>query len=210
MSYELALEDGKVFYLNYTVSTTFSEKHGGEEYQTTVKIYANKYKSYFISKEVEVYQDKSYKISILPAKKIIFLAGYPGDEIKETKMKSLSFMQDTLLSLSTVEYCRNVTLKNGEKYKKVKLKINDSGKKLFKASTLEFLIDEKNNQIKQVLLKYVQKHHIAQLKIVFNVVDYDHKSTKLDKKPLAQVFNADGELLVKYKNYKVIDNRNMR
>ena len=133
--------------------------------------------------------------------------GYSGDKIKETKMKHLSFMQDTLLSLSTVEYCRNVTLKNGGKYKKVKLKINDSGKKLFKANTLEFLIDEANNQIKQVLLKYVEKHHIAQMKIVFNVVDYDYQSTKLDKKPLAQVFNADGKVLAKYKNYKMIDNR---
>ena len=69
---------------------------------------------------------------------------------------------------------------------------------------MEFYIDENRNQFNKVSVVYIPEHHISRLIVIFNVIDYDYKTVKLKKDLLLQVFNEKGEILSKYKNYKLL------
>ncbi len=202
-----SLEENKIFYLNYTASITLDKENHFEKSTTTAEVYANKHKSFLISKEMEIYQDEKYVLSISPMKKQIFITNLIGKSNKNDKLKYISFLQDTLFSMSEVEFCDDTSSVNGKIVKKVKLKVSEAGQKNFNISTIEFYINKQTDLFEKILIIYKPLFRVSKIEVIFNTIDYNYKTIKLDKNILSIVFDKNNRLNDKYSSYTLNDNR---
>lgn len=197
---------GKALYLNYEVSTLMNDG----PFTMTAELYSNEQKSWFISKEAEVYQDNSTTVSILPSGKTIFISDFTGKEEKEAKIKQLSFIQDTLFQLCKVSFCGKGEAGDGKEYKKITLKLSEEGRKLFKAEWMDFYVDERKEQLKEVYVKHIPGHPVKEMNVRFNKMEITAPPEKLNGSLLAQVLDENGRIKPMYKNYKLTDNRSKK
>lgn len=196
----------KAFYFSYSVNTQMKDG----SYEMSAELFSNNKKSWFISKEVEVYQDNSTTVSILPSRKMIYISDFTGKEKKEAQLKQLSFIQDTLFSLSKVTFCERVKTEDQKEYKKLTLKLSAEGRKLFKVETMDFYVDEKKEQLKEVYVKYASGHTMKEMTVKFNEMKIVAHAEKLEGNLLSQVIDGNGNPKVAYKDYKITDNRSRK
>lgn len=194
------------FYLSYLVNTQMKES----SYEMSAELYSNNAKSWFISKEAEIYQDHSATVSILPAKKMIYISDFTGKEEKKARLKQLSFIQDTLFYLSKVTFCNRMVMDDGKEYKKITLKLSGAGEKLFKVEMMDFYVDEKKEQFKEVHVKYSPGNAMREMTVKFNKMEISAHSEKLDGALLSQVMDSNGNPKAGYKDYKITDNRSKK
>lgn len=197
----------KVFYLEFTVETTLGEDYGNEKHQTAARLYANGHQSIFTSPEIEVYQDSSLTISIIPDKKLIYLMDYHQHESKKAALQNIALFQDSLFALSSVAYCEEFSQEDGSKYKKIKLTVNENGQRQFQAKNLEFLIDVDKNLVKHTTVRYVDHFHIRQVSVSYQTIDFDHPSSPLVNNFLSLILDRQGKLQKNYQDYQLIDSR---
>jgi len=201
------LAGDKVFYLEFTVATTLGEEYDYEEHQTTARLYANGHQSMFTSPEIEVYQDSSLTISIIPDKKQIYLMDYHQQKSKKTALQNIALFQDSLFALSSVAACEEITREDGSKYKKIRLTVNENGQKLFQVKSLEFLIDVDKNLVMHTTVRYVEPFHIRQVSVSYQTIDFDHPSSPLANNFLSLILDQQGKLQNNYQDYQLIDSR---
>jgi hypothetical protein len=196
----------KAFYLSYEVSTAMEDG----TYSMTAELYSDEKKSWFISKEAEVYQDSRVTVSILPARKLIFINDFKGKDQKEAQIKHLSFIQDTLFQLSRVVFCENAKADDGKQYKKISLKLSPEGKKMFNVESLDFYADEKKEELKEVHVKYTPQQAMKEMKIRFNKMETAPQLGKLKDSLLNEVLDESGKLKPPYVGYKFSDERSKK
>jgi hypothetical protein len=201
------LAGDKVFYLEFTVTTTLGEEYGNEKHQTTARLYANGHKSMFTSSEIEVYQDSSLTISIISDKKRIYLMDYRQHESKKAALQNIALFQDSLFALSSVTYCEEIIREDGSKHKKIRLAVNENGQRLFQVKTLEFLIDADKNLVKHTTVTYVKPFYIHQVSVSYQTIDFDYSSGSLANNFLSLILDRQGKLQNKYQDYQLIDSR---
>lgn len=195
----------KMLYLNYDVTTVLSEG----SYQTAAELYSNRKKSWFISKEVEVYQDQSVTVSILPSRKIIFISDFTGKERKEMALQQFSLLQDTVFQLCNVSFCGKPE-EAGKSDKQITLQLSEPGKKKLNVEEMDFYADEKKEQLNEVHIKYSSGHPIQAMIIKFNKMESSTYLEKLDGTLLTEIMDKNGNIKEKYKNYSITDNRSKK
>lgn len=198
--------ENKVLHLGYQVTTQMKEG----SFEMSAELYSNNTKSWFISKDAEVYQDNSITVSVLPSKKLIYISDFTLKEQKESKLKQLSFVKDTLFYMANVTYCDNVKMNDGKECKKITLELSEMGKKLFKVESMDFFVDEKKEQLKEVFVKYIPANEIQEMNVKFIKMEMTNHSDKLNGTLLSNVMDGNGIKKPNYKNYQVTDNRSKK
>ncbi len=198
--------DLKTLFLEYSIKTTMGRQFGGAVKVSKVNVYANKEKSYLISKDIKIYQDFAASVSVLSMKKTIYINDFKGRESKSHLFKQLSFLQGEMFDTSHVQACDNVEM-NAHPYKRIQLGFSKNWEKRLGIEQLTFYLDPDNNDIKKIDARFNPNHKIATIQTEFNAFNQDYKTQLLDASALSQVFGSNGKLLPAYKDYKVIDMR---
>lgn len=194
-------------YLNYqTEITTKADDDKLTTNKTTIEVISDKEHATFLTKELSVFQDKKHTVSILSDKQLIIINEYAGDNYKKEKLISFEIFQDSIFNSLTTQKFEEVVIE-GITYKKAILKANAYAVKTYKMASMEFLLDESLGVVKEVKVNYVNHPQFKSVKINILKQDLTYKNLVLKRKALANVFDSKGELLEKYKNYKLIDNR---
>lgn len=194
-------------YLKYqTEITTKAEDDKLTTNKTTIEVISDKEHATFSTKEMSVFQDKKHTVSILPDKQLIIINEYAGDNYKKEKLASFEIFQDSIFSSLITQKFEEVVI-SGKTYKKAILKANAYAVKTYKMAFMEFLLDESLGVVKEVKINYVNHPQFKSVKINILKQDLTYKNVVLKRKALANVFDSKGELLEKYKSYRLIDNR---
>lgn len=194
-------------YLNYqTEIITKDDDDKLISNKTTIEVISDKEHATFLTKELSVFQDKKHTVSILPDKQLIIINEYAGDNYKKEKLASFEIFQDSIFNLLITQKFEEVVI-SGKTYKKAILKANAYAVKTYKMVSMEFLLDESLGVVKEVKVNYVNHPQFKSVKINILKQDLTYKNLVLKRKALANVFDSKGELLEKYKSYKLIDNR---
>lgn len=199
----MQLQDDKILYLNYSVSSTNRSKKSSETFQSKVEIYATTERFCMESDRMIVYNDSKNYVCILPQKKTIILRNAKSNGKQQKKLVDYGLaLQDSLFKHTKVEYC------NTEKtYKKVKLKMDTEGEKKFNIKYLEIVINEAEEKIEKVNMTYNDKSKVQQLNYTFGEIKQDYKTDKLNKSALENIFKRGKTLHNQYSGYKVLDKR---
>lgn len=193
--------DNGVFQWGYTTKIKMQEEDSWSV--TNVSLFATAEKSFLISEQVEVYEDKRTTVSVIPSNKAIYIHdSTPGIQKKE-RIRQLTSFQDSLLLYSRVGNCQDMA---GNR-KKVELILNDTGKKIFNADKAIFILDIKKSTVVQTEMKYLPSHRMSQMIIVFHEDKKNYNANITDSSALGMVFGANGKLKDQYKGYKIYDSR---
>lgn len=202
------IENSKAgFYLKYNYEVQVKNSEGMDKNTAIMELMSDENNSIFQTKNLNVFQDQKYTVSIMDDKKIIVVNAYVGDAYKQQKIGQFQLLKDSMFQMLETQECKQVTFK-GKLYKKVLLKANSKANKVYKIKTIEFLLDEELNRVKRVAINYVDNHKISVMKMEILNQKLDYHLTSIKKKALENVFSSNGELLTKYKEYQLIDNRN--
>ena len=126
---------------------------------------------------------------------------------KEMRAQSLLSFQETLFEVAQVQQCEDVEMGGGSPGKKIVLVLDAEGRKRFPMYRLTFWIAPEADTLHKVLLEYPVPRKIDCIEITFNAIDYNYKTNALVTSILSLIFDQNGDLLPKYKAFKVIDRR---
>lgn len=200
-----ANKNGLYLKYNYEVEVKLGEKI--EKNSLVVEVKSDQSNSIFLTKDMSVFQDKKNTVSVFDDKKLVVINRYVGDAYKQDKIDQFQLIQDTIFDYVSTKECKSIT-SQGKTYKKVLVQCNAEGRKLFKVNTIEFLLNEKENRIRSVKVKYVPGHRFYAMKVEFIDQQLDYQLTHIKREALTNVFTASGKLLSRYEGYQLIDNRN--
>jgi len=203
---EVKASSDKTVYLKYSTEITTGKTGSLKNNKSIIEVTSNKSNSYFSTSGTKVYQDDKYTVSILSDKKIIIINGYAGDSYKKKKLGQFEILKDSVFAHLEVQDCNKIIL-NKKEYKKVVLKTNSYGAKIFKIKTIEFLLDEKLNRVKDIKVNYIKGHRINKMRVSIIKQNLNY-SAQLTKVATSKVLGSNGKLLAKYRGYRLIDNRN--
>jgi hypothetical protein len=199
--------DRAVVLLDYTVNTVLSEgaiKKGMKTAPSNVKLLASKDHVRCISKEMSFYQDEKNAFTVIPSRKMIYWSNSTAGA-QSGKADRLSMLQDTLFTLSKVIECRK---EQGSGYDRcIVIQPNAKAQKMFNISRMSFYVSDAKEEIKKVVIIYLEQDPVVRSEIVFNEISTDHKGEDISKPVKGLFIQAKGKLSPEYKSYTLVDNR---
>jgi hypothetical protein len=193
-------------YLKYETEVVAGNKSGGKKTKSAIELISKKENSYLKALNTEVFQDEETTVSILSDKKVIVINGVVGEEYKKIKMGQFEIFKDSVFTYLQTKECEIVTI-NNKVYKRVLLETNNYGAKSTKMATIEFLLDEEKNMVKEIKVKYVPGHRFQSMKMNILKQNLNYQTNKFQTKAVSKVLNSKGKLHSKYEGYRLIDNR---
>jgi hypothetical protein len=196
--------DNHQIYMRYTLKVEYYDSIRNKNTQSNAEVSLSKNKVQFKSNEAFLYQDEIYSFNILPATKIIYWSDAPPVSIRKNYASNgLLRLQDTLFDVSIAKECRWIN----EVDQKIILEFNQQNAHLFPFYQLEFLIDNKKDMLKKVIVRYPSGSMVKQVEYNFIKIDLDYYDPLLKKAAFNKIFLSDNHLLPEYEGYKVIDSR---
>ncbi len=197
-----------IYFLNYDLSVFMRDSLKYPPQKTQIRILKKQLRSHMVSEELSVYQDSMDVFTIMDDRKTIY-RDKPGSLqlINQARTAQAIMLQDTLLALGEVVECNNIDGRKKKADKQITLAFTEEDRKVLPYERLTFHIDSKNNYIHKILVRYPAAHQMARIEIVYKELNYNYKTTLLDKPVASLIFDSKGKLLPKYKKYTMVDNR---
>jgi hypothetical protein len=161
---------------------------------------------------MEIYQDEKTAVTVVPAKKVIFLHRQPEDAAKfqVQRLAQMGMLQDTILRYAQVNFCGEKKGANGAVVRQIGLKMNPEGVKRYQIVAIDFEMDDHSDMISRFTIRYDKPHRLRQIHYEFKALDYNYPADKLSKPALAAVMKGEKTLQDRYAGFRLIDNRNLR
>jgi hypothetical protein len=199
--------ENNVYHLNITVKTKMSQSSKVPDSNVTIDILQSAGQFRYSSTGIETFQDKKDAFAVLTDRKTIMWAQGGKREDADVTTTQINQMLDTLISLSSVTKC-DVVAEKGQLLKSVVLEPGRRAKELYKVARMEYVYDPKNKKLLKANTFYLNTEDIAMRSIVYNDLDFNYKKVSLKQSVYFLFFDSKGNLLPKYKGYKLIDKRN--
>ncbi|SNT14326.1 hypothetical protein SAMN05421640_2491 [Ekhidna lutea] len=200
------LVEGKTYFLEMEMFYKDNPlKEGGSDVNLNSTLYVNTEQYVFESSTISVYQDNSDAFMIVhPQKKIIRREPIKVNHAEQ--FEKVTQLQEEILKTNQGVTCTDkkvdsninmiVTLKPSAEIVK-----NDM------VTEVEFEFSD-NKKLKEVSVNFSSNHQFLLQRITYVNMDLDVKSWK--NRPVTDyVFMKEGQLNERYKNYQIIDNRNI-
>lgn len=196
-------KDG-VLHLEFSTKTVMREAYGGESREVSVTLLSNEYFSLLRSDELNVFQDTTTTVNIIPDKKLLYILN--GTHLKSRNIVAgqISLFQDSLFHSSEVLYCNKLT-RNGIPTQKIGIALHDKNKKRYKIEKLEYLLED--DELKNIKIWFTPESPVKVTEITYKKVDFSSQQV-VNENVLSYVFDHGNTLKKEYQNYKVIDTRN--
>jgi len=193
-------------YLKYNMEVVTGKNSGSTKNKSTVELISDQNNATFLTTDLKIYQDQKHTVSILHDKKIVVINEVLEEAYKKARIGQFELLKNDIFNELETTTCKMVEI-GGNTYQKVVLKTTAKGRKAFNVATIQFLLDKKQNRIKEIQIKYIDEHHLSAMKITIVKQNLDYKSGHPNKEVLLSALTLDGKLSKKYTNYQLIDNR---
>lgn len=193
-------------YLSFTTTTTTSEAQGGRTRVTPFSVYAGAGAKWFISEEMEIYQDKKHSVTIIPQDKLIYVRDYTADPRMGTAVGQFAQLNEKLLSLSTVTACEDF-LADANIFKRIRLEQHQEGREAFKTLYVDFEVDPRQKTLRKTVTRYVEGQPLVTMSVHLNELDENFPLDELSQPVIQKVIGSDERILPSYTGYRVLDSR---
>ncbi len=205
----LSASEGKnVCYLNYTVTAKLNSKEtNGQNIISTsqFELITNKNQSRIISKEMMVLKDEENTITILPSRKMIYLADAVNGNKNENLYAKLKPLQDSIFKHSEKVETEDV---KGKTYNKIiTIQLDQKMANFIDIESASYYINTDTQVLNKVVVNYLPNKQYQQLEYNFNEVSFNYNKVNMQAPVKKQVFEHGKNLKKEYQDFKVIDNR---
>ena len=195
----------KNFRIDYTLRTVVRNGAVNGSSTTRMEMAVSPSQMRCRTKEVEIYRDKTHMVTVYPGKKMICVQKSLGDAEYERQIKNFTLLQDSVLSLSTVQSCRDVPY-NGTKAREIVLAVKKGVQRVIPLESVTYLIDTRHQALNRIHLKYLPSSSIAEVEMTINSFEENYRNDSLSK-PVTSLFLAGERLLPRYRDYRLVDLR---
>ncbi|TRX56141.1 hypothetical protein FNH22_17335 [Fulvivirga sp. M361] len=190
------------YLLDYTVSIRFNG--GGIPKTERLKVIATEGKSLIESPAYKIYQDAEAMVSLLSDQKTIFIAGNPGDVLRNKQMTNWLQLQDSLISSAKEVKCSQDEV-SGTPLIKMNVTLDEAVKQHYLLDEFILWADMDISAMVQARVTYVEGP-LKSLDLVIHQYDPAFAGKTFQGSALQQVYGGNG-LKPDFKGYKVIDAR---
>ena len=201
-----APQNGKIVYVPYSVKAVLNEKDKEEkniESASDIEMFSSNKHSWILSKQMNVYKDGEYTMTVLPDRKQIYLtdAVVEKDDNMFSKLKQL---QDTLFNNCEKVLCVDA---QGVGYDKtIILFLNSKFSQFLEMKKVVYYINSSEKILHRVYVEYAPEKQYKSIDYVFGTADYDYKKTNISAS-VEQLLYVGKTVKQEYKGYQIIDNR---
>ena len=199
-------ENQKTYFMKYRVETFNKPKSNNQNSSMSGQVMLSGDKSSFESNIMSSYADDKNGFLILHNQRKIVWGPGGKNTTGADNFKQLASLQDSLVKLSYLSVCKNVTVAGKKNMKFIVLIPNEDIDKSLKVNRLEILFDLDKNMIYSVTTFYNEKSELDHLVVTYNDLNFNY-SGSLFTNAYSKVLNSNGKLKAEYKGYELIDNR---
>ena len=202
--YQAMPDSLSTYYMNYSL-TTIIRKKANNIIRNDIELTYNKEKMVLYSSLMDCFQDTSSSYMILKNEKIIYINDTKKIADPMQRMNLFSSMQDSLLDNSQLVACDSVVDSDNEMNHRVKLRVFNKSLPKFNEAVIEFLM-KNDTAFSKMAIDFSEKSEISRLTMNINAVDMHYDWAKKGDGIHLFVYDFEGKLLEKYRDYKIIDN----
>jgi hypothetical protein len=199
------LNSNQITYLNYTIKNVYKEGRSDQkELIVENEILTGKGQYQMLTKQIQVYQNNKINVSVLPAKRVIYLTD-ADPRMLDQQMNQLSTFSDSITGYVANENCIEIDHQHANQ--KIELTLNEKGLNKFGISSVVYLINSNSASIYSVTMNYKTHPDLKRLVMTYNKTEFDYKGDKFVTNVQSKFFDRNMQLKAVYKNYKLIDVR---
>ncbi len=169
-----------------------------KEERLNFELYANAEKNYLICDDYSVYADQKLTVSISEKDKTIYVGNSLEESIKKDRIKNLFNFDYRMFDKLKVESCEET--EDGKK--RIVLICPEIWQSQLKVERVEYLYDQKTNQIIEAQINYPSDSMIQQMKIVIHEMSFESDNELLELNPQDFILEGD-EIKLIYKDYVI-------
>lgn len=204
-----AADASKICRITYKVRTVTRLKGKSIETVADVELVANRNRMWMVTEEMEVHQDASTAVMIMPGKKTIYIKRSNLAQFRESRGKMLSMMQDSLLALSDVSECTDVADRSLGSDRRITFQLRSRAQRSLRIRSFTLFLDTKAQAIRKIVVVPDGTNGITALDVTLGDIDYDYRPQAFNAPLLSNVLDPQGNLLAKYRGYELVDLRNV-
>lgn len=205
--YTVLPKENVVYHFKYTViSTLLAKDKAGKNIvsRSDIELFTSRGQYRFISKDIEVYQDKENKFTVLPLKKIVYWAESDMNPDNAMRMDRTKRIQDTIFHYARVTDCQ--ALKQDPSTKAVSVKLEPKFAEYMGIKKVIYTYNAVKHELKRLQIEYPETKEIIALEFLFDSPDYNY--TKIQFTPVIKNFiEGKNKLKENYKDFQLIDVR---
>lgn len=207
MEEDMTRNEGNVFHLKYQMTNVLGADKGGQSMSTKVEILSQGNKSYYISDQASIFQDAQLTYTVMPSEKEIIITPNKGESIKQARLNQITAMQERILTVAKLKSCNTVS-KNGKNLQQIVVVLPLEDQKSTKIQEISFLVDLGSASLFESTITYVQEGDLVSSKMIYETIDYNSATNRLQKPVAGEVFISGQEPISQFKGYKVINYAN--
>jgi hypothetical protein len=198
---------GSITRLRYTLRTTSKWQGKTQTTVSNVEMLASDTRLHMMSEQMEVGQDATTAVIVLPGRRMIHVSGSNLEKFREVRGSSVAALRDSVLATSDVVECTSRTDNVSGSDQKVTFRLKPVPRSRFKMESVTIYLNTVKQTIQKIVFTPTADNKVTAIDIVFNSIEYDYSTDRFSRPLLAQFVGAEGRPLPKYKGYTVSDAR---
>lgn len=198
---------GSITRLRYTVRTTSKWQGKTQTTVSNVELIASDTRLHLISEQMELAQDATTAVAVLPGRRSIHISGSNLERFREVRGSSVAALRDSVFSTSDVTECTSRTDNVAGADQKVTFRLKPGPRSRFKMEAVTIYINTTKQTIQKIVFAPTADNNVTSIEIVFNSIEYNYTTDRFARPLLSQFIDEKGKALPKYSGYTVSDAR---
>ncbi|MBS1914302.1 MAG: hypothetical protein JST22_20095 [Bacteroidetes bacterium] len=199
---------GNIVRMRYTVRSTAVWKGKAHNTVSDVELLASDNRLSVISPELEVYQDATTMVTVLPGRKSIHIGLSNLARFRELRGSAVSVLRDSVLTTSDVVECSAFNSGAGGPDRKVVFRLRPGARDRLQMETVTVYLSTARQTIQKLQFVPTPGSTMTALELEFTAVDYNYSTDRFSHSLLEQFLDGNGHPVGKYKGYTIEDARN--
>ena len=156
---------------------------------------------------MEVYQDDRIAVTLLPGRRLIYIADSDPKKLAEQRARIQEGLQDTILSHCRVESCTEAKGDEGAVLTRVVLRPPEQMVGLFGLGTVTVTLNEREERVTRVEADYGPDRPLLRVDMTFRTVEHAYATSEFDGEILERFLDDSGKPRGAYAGFGVQDVR---
>jgi|GEM_PF-5250959 len=198
---------GAISRLRYSVRTTSRWQGKTQTTVSNVEMIASDTRLYLNSEQMEVGQDATTAVVVIPGQRKILINGSNLQAFRQLRGSSMAGLRDSVLNSSDVTECSARTDGVPGSDRKAVFRLKPGPRQRLKMEAVTIYMNAASKTIQKIVFTPTAENTVTALEIIFDAVDFAYTTDRFSRPLLSQFIDGKGEPLPKYKGYTVSDAR---
>jgi hypothetical protein len=177
---------------------------GNQQIDDHITIMAKHNKVVWKGKDLEVYKDGEYQVSIFKDQKTIYITDIKDNPHQKLQLEGFGGIQDSLVAKSKILSCH---LDEDKQQRVVTIQPDAPFRKRLKLDSITFILDATTSQLKNLQIRYGEGHDLEMLTLEISGMALSIEEVPFSGLAIHKVFDARGMIHHKYKGFQLVDVR---